>query len=550
MTHPPLTQTNDDSNNPFWKDLIQEQEEDFIRRKAALNNLQYINLKGYPFEVEALRTVPREIIEKYKIFPFKINKDSKKISLAVLDYSNKKIKDLVKDLETSTGFNFEIFLASDRSLEYAIKSIDSLIGPEEEKTSEDIVDLKKEIKHLSDLKEEISKVSVTKMVDVLLNGALAVGASDIHIEPREKDVRIRYRLDGVLQDVVFLPKDVFKPITSRIKFLSGLKLDVTRIPQDGKFHVYFKNQRVDIRTSTLPTMHGETIVMRLFGSEATSLQVESLGLLKNDFEILSEVLKKTHGMILITGPTGSGKTTTLYAILNKLSRPQVKIITLEDPIEYHLANISQSQVDPEKGYTFASGLRAILRQDPDIVMVGEIRDFETAEIAVQAALTGHIVLSTVHTNDAPSAIPRLTDIGVKSFLLAQALSLVIAQRLVRKICSACREKIKPDKAYLETIKEIVAKMPSSHRPKKIPEYFYHGKGCSLCNNTGYKGRIGIFELFLVDREVEEQILKKSTVHELKEMNKKKGMLTMEQDGILKVIDGITTLEEVQRVTLE
>jgi len=539
--------TSSQNDHPYWQDIRRQEEENFTLKRAQREGVGYVNLTGYPFEKEALKTVPLELVKKYFILPYK--KEGKKVNLAVVDSTDERIKKVIKDLEETTGYKFEPFLASQSSLEYGIKTYELLVPPEEE-VSEEELELEKEIKRLVDLREEITKVPTTKIVDIIINGALSTQASDIHIEPREKDVRVRYRLDGVLHDVAFLDKEVFKPIVSRIKFLSKLKMDVTWIPQDGKFFVYFKNKRVDIRTSTLPTMHGETIVMRLFGAEAATLKIEALGLLSEDLKVLLEVLKKTHGMILVTGPTGSGKTTSLYAILNRLSRPEVKIITLEDPIEYHLPNISQSQVNVEKNYTFANGLKAILRQDPDIVMVGEIRDFETAEMAIHAALTGHVVLSTLHTNDAVSAIPRLIDMGVKSFLVAQALSLVIAQRLVRKICPYCREKFKPDNLFLERIKKMIEKMPKSRRPQKIPSFFYRGKGCPNCNNTGYKDRIGIFELFLIDEDIEKMILEKAVVRDFKKANIQKGRLTMEQDGLLKVLQGITTLEEVERVTRE
>jgi type IV pilus assembly protein PilB len=541
------TQITKQTSHPSWQDIKRQEEENLTVKKARLEDVGYVNLTGYPIDPEALLTVPEDLIKKYQVIPYK--KEGKRVRLAVFDAKDKQIIKLIKTLEDTTKHEFEPVLTSKSSLLYSLKSYDLLV-PKEEKVSEEKISFEKEIKHLADLKEKISKVPTTKIVDIILGGALSIGASDIHIEPREKDIRIRYRLDGVLHDVSLLSKEVFKPIVSRIKFLAKLKLDITRLPQDGKFFVYFKNQRVDIRTSTLPTMHGETIVMRLFSSEAVSLRLDKLGFLKEDFKCLSEVLKKTHGMILITGPTGSGKTTSLYAILNKLSRPQVKIITLEDPVEYHLENISQSQVDPEADYTFASGLRSIVRQDPDIIMVGEIRDFETAEMAVHAALTGHIVLSTLHTNDASGAIPRLIDIGVKPFLVTQAINLIIAQRLVRKICPFCKEKFKPSQAFLKNITKVIEGIPSEKKPKKIPEFFYRGKGCPVCNQTGYKNRIGIFELFILDESMENLVLSGVTVGTLKKEAIKKGMVTMEQDGALKVLSGLTTIEEVQRVARE
>jgi type II secretory ATPase GspE/PulE/Tfp pilus assembly ATPase PilB-like protein len=534
-------------SHPAWQDIKRREEEELTIKKASLQGAGYVCLTGYPLEVEILSVVQEELVKKYEAIPYK--KEGNTIKLAVSDTLDKKISELLKTLEHSTKYKFEPVLASKSSILYGLKTYE-LTVPKEQKILREEISFEKEIKHLAELKNEITKVPTTKIVDTIISGALSVDSSDIHIEPREKEVRIRYRIDGVLHNVALLSKEVFKPIIARIKFLSKLKMDITRIPQDGKFFVYFKNKRVDIRTSILPTNDGETVVMRLFGSEAASLQLERLGLLKEDFNKLTEVLKKTHGMILITGPTGSGKTTSLYAILNKLSQPEVKIITLEDPIEYHLENITQSQVDLETGYTFVSGLRSILRQDPDIVMVGEIRDFETAEMAVHAALTGHIVLSTLHTNDASGAIPRLVDIGVKPYLITQAINLIVAQRLVRKICPTCREKFKPSQALLKNIEKIIEQIPPNRKPKKIPEFFYRGKGCSTCNETGYKDRIGIFELMEIDENIENLILSGTTSNVLKKEAFKKGFLTMEQDGILKVISGLTTLEEVERVTRE
>jgi len=535
------------SSYPFWQDIKRQEEEEFVIKQARLLGVDYINLTGYPLEPEVLSIVPEELIKKYQVVPYK--KEGKLVKLAVADTKDKKIAELIKLLESTTKYRFEPALSSKSSLLYGIKSYD-LVVPHEEKVVEEKISFEEKIKHLVDLKEAIAKVPTTKLVDTILSGGLATRCSDIHIEPRENDIKIRYRLDGVLHDVANLSKTAFKPIIARIKFLSKLKLDITRSPQDGKFFVYYKNQRVDIRTSVLPTMHGETIVMRLFGAEAVSLKLDSLGLLSDDLKSLSEALKKTHGMVLITGPTGSGKTTSLYAILNKLSRPEIKIITLEDPVEYHLEDITQSQVDPDTGYTFASGLRSILRQDPDVVMIGEIRDFETAEMATNAALTGHIVLSTLHTNDAAGAIPRLVDLGVKPFLIAHAINLIIAQRLVRKICSTCQEKFRPSEFYLKMINKMIEKIPADRKPKKLPQFFYRGKGCLTCNKTGYKDRLGIFEIFKVDEDIENLILSGSTISAFKKEALKKGMITMEQDGALKVIDGITTLEEVQRVTRE
>ncbi len=419
--------------------------------------------------------------------------------------------------------------------------------------SQELEDFKKRVKNVSQLKKAVEKVVVAPITEVLktiLLGAISLGASDIHIEPGEEEVRLRVRIDGVLHDAFVFDHKTFKRLLSRIKLLSGLKLNVTNRPQDGRFTISLLDLfDIEIRASTLPSEYGETVVLRLLNPK-NLIEIEELGLRKDLLEVFEKEIKKPNGMMIVTGPTGSGKTTTLYAVLKRINKPEIKIITIEDPIEYHLVGLSQTQVDPSKGYTFASGLRSIVRQDPDVILVGEIRDLETAEIACQAALTGHLVFSTLHTNDAAGAVARLIDLGVKPVTIAPALNIVIAQRLPRRVCKKCAKFVKPSPKELKRIKKALAKVKKEILPPaffksnfKIPK----AVGCEDCNFTGYRGRIGIYEAFIVDDEMERFILKSPSIVDMRELAIKKGMVPMYQDGLIKVLEGITTIEEVERV---
>ncbi len=407
------------------------------------------------------------------------------------------------------------------------------------------------INNLSAYQEVIEKNlegSLTEMLQMIFAGAVNLNTSDIHFEPQEDRTRLRIRMDGVLQDVLDLEKDTYKKILSRIKLLAGLKLNISDRPQDGRFSILMKGRglEVEIRTSALPAEYGESVVMRLLNPESLK-NLEQLGLRKDLLQKVQEEIEKPNGMIIVTGPTGCGKTTTLYAFCKKLSNPKIKIITIEDPIEYHLKGLSQTQVDPKKGYDFASGLRSIVRQDPDVILVGEIRDKQTVDIALQAALTGHLVLTTLHTNDAAGVVARLISLEGKVANIGPALNMVVGQRLVRKICDQCKETRKPTAEELKEIKNQVSALPAPLKKEEIGEVA-QAVGCKRCNNTGYRGRTGIFELFLVDEEIEELIQEKPSISKLRRVAQKKGMTTMKQDGILKVLRGKTTLEEVKRVT--
>jgi len=422
-------------------------------------------------------------------------------------------------------------------------------------TPEIIEEIEKDVKNIEGFKKKIEEYvgqNTTSFLDIILFGAISLDASDIHIEPQKDDSRLRIRLDGVLQDIIFFEQDIYHHLISRLKLLSKLKLNITDKPQDGRFTIEIGESLIEIRTSSLPAEYGESIVMRILNPK-NLIGIDDLGLRKDLYKIFEKEIKKPNGMIIVTGPTGSGKTTTLYAFLKKIQSPEIKIITIEDPIEYHLQGISQTQVAPDKGYDFSDGLKSIVRQDPDVILVGEIRDLETAKIALQAALTGHLVLSTLHTNDAAGTIPRLTDLGADASSIAPALKMAVAQRLLRKACKKCSTLSKPTAKELSEIKKGLKgltkeiKLPDLN---KIEVRKVEGKGCDFCNFTGYKGRLGLFEAFLIDAEMEKFILTNPPVSSVRELAIKKGMVTMYQSGLIDVVLGNTTLEEVLRVVEE
>ena len=425
------------------------------------------------------------------------------------------------------------------------------ISKEIEISSQRLIEAKKKIKNIFDFKEKIEEAegkSLSEILEVILGGGITLRASDIHIEPEKEKARLRTRIDGILQNILFFDLKIYQKLLSRIKLVSGIKLNITDRPQDGRFTILIPPLLpIEIRTSTLPAEYGESIVLRILDPK-NLIKIEQLGLRKDLLEVFKKEIKKTHGMIIVTGPTGSGKTSTLYAILKKIQKPEIKIITIEDPIEYHLKGISQTQIAPEKGYNFANGLRSIMRQDPDVILVGEIRDLETAKISIQAALTGHLVLSTLHTNDAAGTIARLIALGEKPVNIAPAINIAIAQRLVRRVCPKCSrlEKVSPND-FVEIkkgLKGVPKKIIKYSSKSKIPKI----KGCKECNFTGYKGRIGIFEAIVVDSQMEKFIFTSPSIPALREKAIKKGMITMYQDGLIKVLKGITTIEEVKRVS--
>jgi type IV pilus assembly protein PilB len=415
----------------------------------------------------------------------------------------------------------------------------------------DILNLKEIIE--SESNKPIEEISIIELVHNLIKYSYKARASDIHIDPQENEIVVRARIDGVLYKIFTFKKDIQDEIISRIKILAGLRTDEHNSPQDGRFKFFdpTENIKFDVRVSIMPTYYGENAVLRLLTQKEDSFTLETLGFSERDLQIVQKAIKKPYGMILVTGPTGSGKTTTLYTILKTLNTENVSIITLEDPVEYSIPGITQIQVNPQVGLVFSKGLRAILRQDPNIIMVGEIRDQETADIAVNAALTGHLLLSTLHTNDAPTALPRLLEMGVEPFLIASTVNVVIAQRLVRKICEKCKTEVKLKKTEILSILESIGYDLTIENIKRVKDSkFYKGTGCSFCNNTGYYGRLGIFEVLYISSKIKEAIMKREDSSKIKSIALKEGMTTMIQDGFSKVLKGLTTIEEVLRVIHE
>ncbi len=518
-------------------------------------HLPYIDLKNQNIRKDILNLLPETVAQTHLLVPFDQTADELKVAstnpqdLLAMEFVRRKLGPKTKFYLTNPSSAKEALQQFHKGLKAEFKEITQETGEEAIPQSGER------------LKEMAHDLPVVRIVDTLLEYAIYEGASDIHIEPTEKETVVRYRIDGILRDVMTLPKTIQLGVVARIKILASLKLDEHRLPQDGRIKIATDEYRVSIRVSIIPVYDGEKIVLRVLNESAQVLSLEQLGLLPAVLDILKRNIKKPHGMILVTGPTGSGKTTTLYTIMNVLNTPDVNISTIEDPIEYRMPRVNQSQVSPRIGFSFANGLRSLLRQDPDIIMVGEIRDDETAEIAVHSAMTGHLVLSTLHTNDAVTTLPRLTEMKVPSFLVATTTNLVVAQRLVRKICTHCIVSYtltKKNVAELEKhvdvgfLLESLEKHGAIASRKQQPEtlLFFRGRGCKQCNETGYKGRVGIYELLEVTPAVREAITSNVTPEQLLPIAREQGMITLIQDGFLKAKNGVTTIEEVLRVTKE
>lgn len=519
-------------------------------------NIPFVDFKNKSIDKKLFDLLPESIVQTHHVVIF--DRDEKKniIKVATTEPEDLQTIDFIKK---KTGAEIEVHLTTPDSISNVIKQYHKGIKEEFASFTGSAPLTGKNIK-TDKLSFVLDNVPIVKIVDTVLEYAIFEGASDIHIEPEEKDIVIRYRIDGVLKDVMTLPKEIQAGILARIKVLSNLKLDEHRLPQDGRFKVETDEVKVAFRVSVIPVYDGEKVVMRLLDASKQLLTLEQLGIQKQPLEAVKRNIKKPHGIVLVTGPTGCGKTTTLYTILNILNTTQVNILTIEDPIEYRIARVNQSQINPKIGFTFASGLRAMLRQDPNIIMVGEIRDQETAEIASHAAMTGHLVLSTLHTNDATGAMPRLAEMGVPSFLVASTTNLIIAQRLVRKICPHCIQTYTLDKDEIAEIEkqfkmqdviEFLTTFGEVEQGTAANEItFYRGKGCIKCAQRGYKGRIGIFEVLEVTDTVSDAILKTISKEEMEKLAHAQGMITMAQDGFIKAKQGITTLEEIIRVTKE
>ncbi|MBU0531343.1 MAG: GspE/PulE family protein [Candidatus Uhrbacteria bacterium] len=526
-------------------------------RAAVTAGLPYVNLKGFAISPEALALIPRAQSEQYKIIAFL--HIGEELRIGAVDPTNEQVKEIAFQVGERNRSNVKLYKISEQSYGIANRLYNALpkikvIVKGVQITPEELKRYREQIKNFHDVKKMLGEATVTDIMSILTAAALELGTSDIHIEAEEKGIMVRFRIDGELQEIAELPRELWKKIIARIKLISGLKINITEKPQDGRMTIFLEEGKSDVRVSTLPTTWGESVVMRILNPGATKVGFNDLGFRDLAYKKLEREISKPHGMVITTGPTGSGKTTTLYSILRQLNKPGVKIITLEDPVEYKVEGLNQSQIDHAKHYSFADGLRSILRQDPDIVMVGEIRDLETAETAINAALTGHLMLSTIHTNDAAGAIPRFIAMGVKPFLLAPALNAILGQRLVRKICEKCKVEDQPDEATLERVKAILAEVPAKSG-EKVPALeevkFYKGGGCEVCNKTGFKGRIGIYEVLTMDAEVEKAMREGSvSEYQMREIAKNQGMVTMVQDGVLKAVDGITSISEVFRVAAE
>ncbi len=548
----------DDPQVKFSHKMAQIKQQGFeteAQRLAGELGYPYLALEHFPVSQEALRQVPRDIAEGLKAVCFFATPDE--VRLGAVDPTNPAVAELLTAIEERNHAEGKIYVISEASFNQVLEMYARLpnvkpVSKDVEITETALGAIQGDVTDFSSFQALLDKQSTSDTVVAILGAALKLDASDVHIENEAARLVVRFRLDGVLHDAAVLPKEAAKQLLSRVKLTSSLKINITESPQDGRFTIKLKAYDVDVRVSTIPTLYGESVVMRLLRQTGQHITLDDLGVRGRGLEILKNEITRPNGMIMITGPTGSGKSTTLYAILTMLNKPGVKIITLEDPVEYRIPGVNQSQIDHTKDYTFAKGLRSILRQDPDVVMVGEIRDLETADTAVQAALTGHLLLSTIHTNSAAGAIPRFLAMGVKPFLLAPALNCVIGQRLVRKVCTACRTKItlaEFPEVEQKKITEIIAHLPETDRAKYPQPEFYKAVGCDACNKLGYKGRISIFEIFTVTPQVE-KLLSAGIASEVEvaEVIRADGMISMAEDGILKALDGITTPEEVFRVT--
>lgn len=548
--------TTSDALQHKLRQLRFREKEKEVEKRATVIGLSYFNLDGFPINPDSVAVISEQESKALGIVCFwysigdlrigTINPDSPQVQ--------EKIESLAEELHTVP----KVYLISLESLRIAQETYKRVprrgkVMTGVEISERELSEFSNEIANLKDVEASFSNITTTQAVVAMIAGALKTGASDIHVEAGADAVQLRYRIDGVLYPVATIPTSMYVKIVSRLKLLSKLKINISDVPQDGRFTIKQENaHNVDVRVSTLPTAHGESIVMRLLSWGDQGISFDALGIEGEARKKLEQQMRKAHGMILTTGPTGAGKTTTLYSILKLLNQPGVKIITIEDPIEYRLPGINQSQVDAKRKYTFASGLRSIVRQDPNVVMVGEIRDLETADIAVNAAQTGHLVLSTLHTNSASGAVPRLINLGLQPFLIPSSTNAIMGQRLVRRLCQTCRAVVSPDEALKKHIETALANLPENEK-SRVPDQqvVYKAVGCDDCQGLGYKGQIGIYEVLIMTQAIEDAIVgSKVTERVLESLAVQEGMATMFQDGVLKVLAGITTMDEVLRVTQE
>ncbi|MBP6879813.1 MAG: type II/IV secretion system protein [Candidatus Pacebacteria bacterium] len=545
------------------EDLKKREEEDLISALASGRyDLPYANLLTEKIENEALALVEEKTARALKVGAYKTL--GKKAYLAVHSPNTEGISQVVEDIKQK-GFEVIVVMVSMASLEKVWERYKDISHAEEVRAGgidispKTLKEMAEQLRTITDVRNVIEQgdgkggsMATSRILEVIMAGAIKLSASDVHIEAEEESARLRYRLDGVLLDVLYLSKEAYRTLNTRIKLLSGLKLTMKEAAQDGRFGIFFDEIEINIRTSVVPGAYGESIVMRLLDPRSIQVKLEEIGIEPKLYKHIENSMRKLNGLILITGPTGSGKTTTLYAFLQKIYNPELKVITIEDPIEYHLKGITQTQV--EKGYSFFEGLRAALRQDPDVIMLGEIRDPETAKTAVESSLTGHLVFSTLHTNNAGGVIPRLIDLEVNPKTLVSSLTISMAQRLVRKLCVNCKKEVVPKEEDMALVRKIVSEATANGKDvgewkEKInsPFMLYEAPGCPACGGIGYKGRIGIFEAILTDEAIEKIIPENPSERDIKNISNKQGILDMREDGVLKALSGITSLEEVRSV---
>lgn len=558
-----MIQFDEDKQNKKVKDLYSAEEEELAQMLAARYGLLYVNFSQTPINSDALRVIEESKARTAKCVAY--NRVDKRLDVAVLSPKNEDTVALIGELEQK-GYKVAQSVASINSLMRAWEMYKDLSYASETKagslevSNEEIADMLTKVRTIEDVKKSVSEIlsqnkafRISKIFEIILAGALATGASDVHLEPEEAAVRLRLRLDGVLHNVLSLDHETYHLLLSRVKLLSGMKLNIKNDAQDGRLSVKLNESEIEIRVSILPGSYSESIVMRILNPKSIEVPLESMGIDPKLFAVIQREIDRPEGMILTTGPTGSGKTTTLYAFLRKVSKPEIKIITIEDPIEYHLPGIVQTQVEQEKGYDFLNGLRAALRQDPDVIMVGEIRDNETAKIAINSAQTGHLVFSTLHTNSAAGTFPRLIDLGVNPKTLTSAVNIALAQRLVRVLCPTCKKAAPLDAENVALVAKTVSGIADpSYREALTKDNVDISKhwlpvGCNKCNMTGYIGRIGIYEGVLRSEAVEKAVVANPSEREIKKAALEQGLLDMRQDGILKMLRGTTSLEELTRV---
>ena len=559
-----MPEFDDEKGNKQLDEIHKQEEEELVATLAESKySLPYINLYNTKVENEALRAIDEKDATEMNVAPFKLF--GKKVFIAVRS-PHKELLEKITEIVKTRNLEPEFYMASNASLHKVWERYREISMAESSQvggidiSADTLRDIAKDIHHIGDIAQLIrdalegNKVhKISHILEIVLAGAIAIKASDVHIEPEKEQGRLRLRLDGILQDIIFFNLDIYKLLNSRIKLLSQLKL-TSKVAQDGRFNIMEGDEEISVRTSLIPGAYGESIVLRILDPKSIQVDIGELGIEPHLFDVIQKEIAKPNGLVLVTGPTGSGKTTTLYAFLRRIYSAEINIITIEDPIEYHLTGITQTQTDPKRDYTFPEGLRSALRQDPDVIMVGEIRDGETAEIAVQAALTGHLVFSTLHTNNAAGVIPRLIDLKVNPKIMVSALSLSMAQRLVRKLCQSCKQEKAPTEGEIKVVKDIINGM--KEEGKNLEEYklnpdgpftLFGPVGCEKCNKIGYTGRIGVFEAIKTDENIEKIILQNPSEREIKKVARTQGILSMRQDGLIKILNGTTSFEEVMSV---